>query len=150
MRKITDFLIGIAARTLLRPARLLCLTSFLLLASATWAQNFDRGFVPYESYQGSGLDSVNLSNGNLLLHIPIISYPQRGTMPPLTLSLRYNNPRWNLVFTPFDDYGITKWHANWQHDGSSIRIARDDAYSVFEYDYTDPNHGLWSASPSRC
>src|SRR5258707_2263578 len=145
MKKLTAFLIGVAARTLLRSARLFCLAFLLLLASA-WAQNFDRGFMPYQSYQGSGLDSVNLSNGNLLLHIPIISYPQRGTMPPLTLSLRYNNPRWNIVFNPYDYWGTTRYIATWQHDGSSIVIVRDDTYSALEYDYTDAITGVGAAA----
>src|SRR5258708_34501396 len=67
-------------------------------------------------------------------------------MPPLTLSLRYNNPRWNIVFTSYDDYGITKWLANWQHDGSSILIVRDDTYTFLEYNYTDAITGVGAAA----
>jgi hypothetical protein len=41
------------------------------------------GFKPWGSYDGSNLDSVNLENGNLLLHVPIIpTYPQRGSLAP--------------------------------------------------------------------
>lgn len=41
------------------------------------------GFKPWGSYDGSNLDSVNLENGNLLLHAPIIpTYPQRGSLTP--------------------------------------------------------------------
>jgi YD repeat-containing protein len=121
-----------------------CLASALclLLSPASFSQNFDRGFVPYESYQTSGIDSVNLANGNLLVHIPIISYPQRGTMPPLSLSLRYNNPRWTVIHTNcYLYYGENVCHSYWQHDGSSITVVRDDAYAVLTYGYTDPNNG---------
>src|SRR5258708_2459026 len=127
-------------------AGLFFLASLLLLSSPAWAQNFDRGFMPYESYQGSGLDSVNLSNGNLLLHIPIVSYPQRGTMPPLTLSLRYDQPRWNIVVNPYEYWGTTRYIATWQHDGSSILIVRDDTYTFLEYNYTDAITGVGAAA----
>jgi len=42
--------------------------------------NMEQGIKPYGSYHGGDLDSVNLLNGNLTLHIPLISYPQRGDL----------------------------------------------------------------------
>jgi len=37
------------------------------------------GFKPYGAYDGSGIDSVNLQTGNLIIHIPVpVLYPQRG------------------------------------------------------------------------
>jgi RHS repeat-associated protein len=121
---------------------LLCLALLLLAGTVTRSQNFDRGFVPYESYQSSSLDSVNLSDGNLLLSIPIISYPQRGTLPPFTLSLRYNNPRWTVIHTDcFLYYGNTYCHSYWQHNGAAILIVRDDAYVISILNYTDPVTG---------
>ena len=50
---------------------------------SAFAQNdptLDTGFKPYGSYQGGDLDSVNLSNGNLVVHIPLAGYPQRGSL----------------------------------------------------------------------
>lgn len=39
----------------------------------------ENGFKAYGSYDGSSIDSVNLMNGNLMLHIPMpFTYPQRG------------------------------------------------------------------------
>ena len=39
------------------------------------------GFRPYGSYDGGNLDSVNLENGNLIVHIPLpVSFPQRGKL----------------------------------------------------------------------
>src|SRR5438046_172768 len=48
-------------------------------ASGQTAIDTGNGFKPYGSFDGSNLDSVNLQNGNFLLHAPLLpSYPQRG------------------------------------------------------------------------
>ncbi len=45
--------------------------------------NLENGFKPYGTYSGSNIDSVNLENGNLMLHIPMpFSLPQRGRIQP--------------------------------------------------------------------
>jgi hypothetical protein len=48
---------------------------------------------PYDSYHGGDIDSVNLGNGNLALHIPLLSYPQRGSDLKVDFQLLYNG-RW--------------------------------------------------------
>src|SRR6266849_1811706 len=116
----------------------------LVAASLTWGQvdTPDRGFRPFGSYQLSDIDSVNLTNGNLILHIPIVSYPQRGDLPPLSLSLRYNNPSWSVKFhyAGKSTFGEDVWFALWGSDGAGTEIVRHIAYSLAEYDYgsTDP------------
>ena len=48
-------------------------------SQAQSAPDLENGFKAYGSYDGSNIDSVNLMNGNLMLHIPLPStYPQRG------------------------------------------------------------------------
>jgi hypothetical protein len=43
------------------------------------APNLENGFKNYGSYDGSRLDTVNLMNGNLMLHAPLLpGIPQRG------------------------------------------------------------------------
>src|SRR5215470_16667039 len=63
-----------------------CWVLVLFAAGTTFAQtpvDTGNGFKPWGSYDGSNLDSVNLENGNLLLHAPIIpTYPQRGSLAP--------------------------------------------------------------------
>jgi hypothetical protein len=70
-------------------------TCFLLLwcCAAAFAQttpDLEMGLKPFGSYEGGNIDTVNLSNGNLLLWIPLLSYPQRG-QAELTFYIRYNN-----------------------------------------------------------
>ena len=48
--------------------------------SAVHAQtdvNLAHGLEPYKPYMGRNLDSVSLTNGNLMLQIPLVSYLQR-------------------------------------------------------------------------
>jgi hypothetical protein len=52
-----------------------------LFPMTTFAQitpDVAEGLTPYQSFQGGDIDSVNLSNGNVLIRIPLWSYPQRG------------------------------------------------------------------------
>jgi YD repeat-containing protein len=66
--------------------------TLLLGGLAAHAQNdFEKGFQAYQSYHGSDFDTVNLANGNLVLDIPLISYEQRGGLPPITVSVRSNS-----------------------------------------------------------
>jgi len=48
--------------------------AFNNLLSAQSAPNLENGFKPYGSYDGSSIDTVNLQNGNLMLHLP--AYPE--------------------------------------------------------------------------
>jgi hypothetical protein len=54
---------------------------FSNLLSAQTTPNLENGWKPYGSYEGSQLDTVNLMNGNLMLHAPLIpGAPQRGSL----------------------------------------------------------------------
>src|SRR5277367_3627051 len=48
------------------------------------------GAEPYSALHGGDIDSVGLQNGTLSLHVPILSYPQRGSLK-LSFDLMYNN-----------------------------------------------------------
>ena len=52
----------------------------------------EQGIKPYGSYEGGDIDSVSMVNGNLTLHIPLISYPQRGGRLHMGFALVYSNP----------------------------------------------------------
>ena len=52
------------------------------------------GIVPFASYDHSPFDSVNIAQGTVSLHIPLVSYPQRGHLPPLGIALVFNTPSW--------------------------------------------------------
>jgi len=66
------------------------------IASAQATPDVDQGFRPYGSYEGGDIDTVNLSNGNLTLHIPVLSYPQLGKVK-LDFTLVYNAQPWRTL-----------------------------------------------------
>src|SRR5260221_7454964 len=47
--------------------------------------------MPFRTYHGGDIDSINLSNGKLNIDIPLISYPQRGGKLNLGVALHYEN-----------------------------------------------------------
>ena len=71
----------------------------LLTATVSFAQEErrpDQGFQAGNSYSISEIENVNLSNGNLMLNIPLASLPAgRGTSPGYTVALKYNSKLWN-------------------------------------------------------
>ncbi len=52
----------------------------------------DQGLKAYGSFHGADIDSVILINGKLNLHIPLISYPQRGGGPHGGFFVFFPNP----------------------------------------------------------
>ncbi len=62
--------------------------------SAQWLSaqaDFEKGYQAYQTYHGSDFDRVNLANGNLILNIPLLSYEQRGGLPPIVIAIRSNS-----------------------------------------------------------
>jgi YD repeat-containing protein len=62
-------------------------------AQNTQASGLDAqvGIMPFHSYHGGDIDSVNLTNGKLQVTIPLISYEQRGGKLKLDYALIYQN-----------------------------------------------------------
>jgi len=76
----------------------LVITAVLFFAGSlsSYAQDdniLGMGFTPYGTYRGGDLDSVNIWNGFLNLHIPLTSLPQRGEIH-YAPQVIYNPSRW--------------------------------------------------------
>jgi RHS repeat-associated protein len=92
--------------------------AFVLAQGLAYGQaDFEKGFQSYQSYHGSDFDSVNLANGNLILNIPLLSYEQRGGLPPLVVSIRSNS----TTFQSTPPYQNGPPDTN-QHEVSSLMI----------------------------
>src|SRR5947208_13782266 len=52
------------------------------------------GIKEFATYQHSDIDSVDLSTGNVNLHIPLVGFPQKGGKLRLNFMIRYNEPQW--------------------------------------------------------
>jgi RHS repeat-associated protein len=89
---------------------------------AQTAPNFENGWKPYGSYDGSHLDTVNLMNGNLMLHLPLLpGIPQRGSLA-LDYTAYLSSKDWMVACMPEDtNSGEGCW---WTKGGSGISIVR--------------------------
>jgi RHS repeat-associated protein len=85
----------------------------LVVAAPLAAQNFQEGIIPFESYDTQQFDSVSLSSGNVGLDIPLISYPQKGTLPDVGYHLVSVSESWYQTCAT-DDEGYTEcdWNLN--------------------------------------
>lgn len=54
----------------------------------------EQGIKPYGSYHGGNIDIITLNNSKLELHIPLLSYPQRGKLQ-LGFEVRYQSEMWD-------------------------------------------------------
>jgi RHS repeat-associated protein len=58
--------------------------------------NLENGFKPYGTYSGSNIDTINLENGNLMLHVRMpFAYPQRGKLQP-SYFLGVSSKQWTV------------------------------------------------------
>ena len=102
------------------------LSTSLSLAGQT-VPNFENGWKPYGSYDGSHLDSVNLMNGNLMLHAPLIpGIPQRGSLT-LDSTIYLSSKDWQIVCKPDPPSGQA---CTWQKGGTGVRIVRPFDISI--------------------
>ena len=82
------------------PVKSKLLVSFVLLAVsylcvAQSQPNTENGVKSFGSYSGSDVDTVNLQNGNVMVHIPLLSYPQRGGLG-LGYSVQLGSKNWQV------------------------------------------------------
>jgi RHS repeat-associated protein len=97
------------------------------------------GELPYVSYHGGDIDAVSLTNGTLSLHIPIISYPQRGKLA-VSFSLKYNNvlQHYGPLCVPPDPCELD-WTSPYTR---SPMFENSDVFASF-----DQALGLWVSTP---
>jgi RHS repeat-associated protein len=89
---------------------------------AQTAPNVENGWKPYGSYDGSHLDTLNLMNGNLMLHLPLLpGIPQRGSLA-LDHTVYLSSKDWQVACMQEDtSTGEGCW---WMKGGSGIGIVR--------------------------
>src|ERR1700677_4439030 len=100
---------------------LLILAAFVICFRPTHAQTptVDQGVNPYSTLHGGDLDSVSLQNSALLLHIPLLSYPQRGDLH-LGFTIAYDNHE-ILSNVNCTQYCTTAWYVQ----GVGVHIMAD-------------------------
>jgi YD repeat-containing protein len=94
---------------------LVIICAFSNLLSAQTPPSLENGWKPYGSYEGSQLDTVNLMNGNLMLHAPLIpGAAQRGSLQ-ISTSLYLTSQDWQVVCKP---------GCAWSKGGTGVKIVQ--------------------------
>src|SRR5579884_528996 len=97
----------------------LLFAAFHSMAGQT-SPNLENGWKPYGSYDSSHLDTVNLMNGNLMLHAPVIpDIPQRGELK-LSGTLYASAKNWQV--SCFFNSTTQQWQCSWQKGGGDTNI----------------------------
>jgi RHS repeat-associated protein len=107
----------------MKAARLAVVIAVVVMGSvsltAQKAPDLENGFKNYGSYDGSHLDTVNLMNGNLMLHAPLLpGYPQRGSLAVQPV-LTFNSKTWQVICASMPGDGVA---CGWFHGGTSITL----------------------------
>jgi RHS repeat-associated protein len=123
--------------------RLLLVGAVAILAcSPSWAQapgpNAQQGLVPYGVFQKDSVDSVNLANGNVLVRIPLVSYPQRGGKLKLSFTVVESNKGWYIY-----NNGQS---ASWVYGGGQAWVFPVQAIvgKPGTFSWTDGNNKQWT------
>lgn len=66
--------------------------------------NEEQGLKPYDSWHGGDLDSVSMTTGGLALHVPLVSFPQRGNLD-LSFMVRHSTKQWYVKPAKLDQSG---------------------------------------------
>src|SRR5882724_6463646 len=152
----------------MKPARLLQLFviifafSKLLLAQA--APSLENGFKNYGSYDGSHLDTVNVMNGNLMLHIPVLpAFAQRGAFAP-QYSLYVTSKSWQ-TYCKSDTNSSTGQICWWDSNNPGVMLINAEGllarrtlvktfsgtgqtlYSTQQYSVTGPDASVHQFAP---
>ncbi len=106
MKKVTAVLFGVAGQfKVLAATTAICavfLAGLFVASQPAAAQtnvNEEKGMKPYDSWHGGDLDSVSMTNSGLVVHIPLVSFPQRGNVD-LSFSVYFSTKQWATRVNP--------------------------------------------------
>src|SRR6266700_1880978 len=107
----------------MNPRKLWMLLAVLLAGNvsvfAQTSPNLENGFKHWGSYDGGSLDTVNLMNGNLMLHAPLLpGTPQRGSLS-LNETLNVTSKDWQVACKPIPSGPLS---CSWQRGGTGVNI----------------------------
>jgi len=107
---------------------LLFVLLFPLFATAQTNVNEEQGLKPYDSWHGGELDHISLTNGGLVLTIPLASFPQRGNLD-LSFFIRFSTKQWQAKTTCNGIYPhqtcTTKWQPIRGNSGAQVVSSAD-------------------------
>ncbi len=90
----------------MKPSKLLLVVMAIVLSGSVLAVaqsnvNEEKGMKPYDSWHGGDLDSVSMTNGGVVYHIPLVCFPQRGGLE-LCFTVYANTKQWKSWVNPLN------------------------------------------------
>jgi len=125
--------------------------AFCNLLLAQTAPNLENGWKPFGSYDGTHLDTVNVMNGNLMIHAPLIpDAPQRGSLK-VSNTLYASSKDWQAI--------CSGTSCSWQKGGAGVTIlpapglsvhrTRDNTFIAGTNDPTSIAYGYTIVTPDQ-
>lgn len=147
-RSISPFAAGSRSPASIRLRLLMCIWLCATVpfashpATAQGDPTLEAGVVPYRSYQAGQFDRVDTLNGNVVLHIPLVSFPQRGRVH-LSFSVVMNSskgwawsaPSCNVHGVCTETSGRTSVGPTIVEDGTAFPSTETIDYAAAEYNY---------------
>src|ERR1700743_2478848 len=117
----------------MRPGKLLLAVALLVAGTlSAFCQDdpdIEFGFKPFGSYHGGDLDTGNLENKVLNLHIPLMEYPQRGAISYAPF-IQYMNHGWSVTSNCSKQTGVCQPRWIWRGKGVTLNTASPDSFGA--------------------
>src|SRR5712692_5406677 len=123
-------------------ARVALLAVAVALPTMAQEANLEMGYKPYGTYHGSDIETVSVTNGNLSVRIPLVSYPQRGDLQ-LNFGLAWDNLGFSaeVVCDPFGNNCKNLWDqcgspvgggciGVFSYDDHDLRVSRQQLFCL--------------------
>lgn len=110
----------------------------------------EAGLMPYGSYVGGKIDDVNMKNGNVFVHVPLFSIPQRGRLN-LSFSVYANTPAYSRGKT-CTGYGDPTQYSYYEYCDYRYTLNESDwvgAHVVHDQDVADAGE-MYTFCTSEC
>ncbi|MBZ5524411.1 MAG: hypothetical protein LAP21_19410 [Acidobacteriia bacterium] len=129
---------------------------FPVAGIAQTGPDLENGFKHWGSYDSSHIDTVNLQNGNLMLHAPLLpGYPQRGKLSVQDV-LSFTSKTWQVICAIDNSNNPA---CGWFHGGTGVTLNRplgfglqrtinvfyngsSPIYSAYGYSLTTPDGAM--------
>lgn len=115
---------------------LVAMMIFPEVAASQNPQDFNSGLTPYQGFHGGDIDSINMASGNLNLHIPLISFPQRGGALRLNFAINYNSTVVKRTYHCCGQQGYNIW-TGVTGNPVSVQVADDQYYGPLIHSVPD-------------
>lgn len=130
---------------------------FIQFSAFAQARQPAKGFQFGNSYAAGSFDAVNVSNGNVVINLPLASLPAgRGTSPGAGVTLQYNSKLWDAKQTNFSNHlqqgggDPNNTSGNYFYSSNKLQLSDRAGWKVLYYYNLIETNRIDVASPDPC